>query len=150
MVTVRRLLVASAVAPLALAAPLFFFAFAMLSPSSGWLGPNSSLASVSPLLFASGAALLLYAILVVVYATVAMLLRSVGALSRRSLFVFGAFVSAAIGLWLSCDWAASCSMLGVLQGLVIQGCICGVALIWWRAAMGTFHGASENAASREA
>lgn len=150
MTTTKRILLASAIAPLLVAAPLFAFSFYL------WVNPgdvpNSEypLNHVSPLTFASWSVLPLYVGLVLAYIGCSLCLRHFRALTQRSLHLLGLGVSIAVGLWFCCDWESSCKATEALQTFGIQGAIClalftGISTLWWHLASSHTQGATSNA-----
>ena len=136
MIPTRRILFASAIAPLGLALPLFVVVYFMSSSFFAQAQPGSESASASPLLIAVLGVIQVYLPLVALYVVVGLAFRRLELLTRNSFLVTGALASVAIGLWLGCDWEVKCATGEALQGLLIQTCVClvlftTVSLLWW-------------------
>ncbi len=149
MIAIRRIVVASAVAPLTLTLPGFIGAASMWAHFSSTAEPGGVLHTNNAVAVAALSVLPVYVGLACGYIMVAMLLRFFGYLTRRSLCIGGIAVSLALGLLLSCDWSETCETIETLQAFGIQSLIAtclltGMSVVWWRMAAGTWaSGASE-------
>ena len=139
MLRLRRILFASAVAPLALVAPLFAYAFLLWSTSDLVNRPGSSLSAIGSLAFAGGIAFNVFLVLFVFFAGGALILRALRVLTRRALLVLSASVSVALGASMACDWGNLCEPRYALPQFALQASICCIllsllSLCWWRLA----------------
>ena len=134
MLAARRIVFASAIAPLGVALPLFVVG--LFSWATFPFQTDSPLSTISPLEFAALSSLQIYVPLAILCVTVAFLLRRLGVLSRRVLLIIGAAVSAMIGAWLSCDWSERCELVEGGVRFVVHGSTCfavagALSMFWW-------------------
>ena len=143
MLSTRRIALASVIAPLGIALPIFVIGFAAWATFP--FPADSPLGNVSPLELAAMNALQVHVALALVSFTAALSLRRFGVLNRRVLLLVGAAVSAMVGAWLSCDWGETCELIEGVSRFVLHGCTC-FALVgalsvfwWWLASRGPTH-----------
>ena len=136
--TTRRILSASAIAPLAIAVPVFVLGLGMWA-GSAMVVANPALNRLSALQFGAINAAIVYVALLLICLLVALLLRRFKALRRQVLLGIAGLGSLIAGAWLGCSWEAACSSYGGVINLVIQGGIAFslsavlIATWWWLA-----------------
>jgi hypothetical protein len=140
MISTRRVLLASLIAPLTIAAPALVFTVLVALEATA---STDSPARFQVFLFGGLAgSLVVHTGLTVAYTLIALLLRKLRLLTRRAMFALGAFVSLAVASWFAHSLHDHLPISETIQGFAIQGVVWLVLLtllstVWWRVAMGS-------------
>jgi hypothetical protein len=137
MIGVRKILTASAIAPLGLVAPVL--ALTVLMGYGSTVGREAGFGSGMFLLAVVLGALSFHIFLALLYAAAALILRQVGLLTRRVLFVLGVALSLVVASWLAFESTSYLPTSEVLADFAIQAIVCLIAFtlisaLWWRLA----------------
>ena len=138
----RRVLVATCLAPMVIATPVFLLGvFAWSQFTTGPFAESEQLKSIAPSEFALSFVAPVYLFLSIFLLVASSALRAFKKLTRQSMLVASACIALALGLWLGPGWGLPFKPLESAVGVITQSLIAflllgAVSLAWCRLALG--------------
>lgn len=134
--SVYRIVLASVLAPLAIAVPIVLVVVILGSSPAYLVSGSSSHGIGSPFGFGVAFALPVYLLLLASILATTILLRSLRALTRRNLFTLATIAAILVSATISCDWSGVCEPSAFFANFFLYSFILGIAsvilvLAWW-------------------